>query len=416
MASWLDRFRLTTGYFNRFRYLAVTAKSRLPSFVLPGHLTRTAATGQRSPLHPAPICHMLTTYMLRVCNIRCVVGRDAGGGFELIFAIVGVGLAASGPTESAPTDRVAPPAPGSRFQSHTLKLTPFVVPPASPLGLLLKVRIDNGPVLRLLLDSGAQSIVLDKATAAKSGHSGGSEFDLVRDGRSPRPSRMVQAGTVAVGDLVFHNCRLIIADGKLLDGIDGVIPLSLFAGFLVRLDIPGRTLELRPYPPGGSVEDADLAHVRASNDLLFIKAILNDSREGYVLLDTGASFNVISESTARALKYPRLFGVRPSRCGVATGATEGTAFPMEVRFRFGSRVVAANPVVVVGLSTNSSNTTRWKWRGSSVTRRFANRFLPSITGTVWSVSTERTCQGVPEIRHAGTQRLLPCCRALPRVW
>ena len=160
---------------------------------------------------------------------------------------------------------------------------------------------------------------------------------------------MVQAGTVAVGDLVFHNCPLIIADGKLLDGIDGVIPLSLFAGFLVHLDIPGRTLELRPYPPGGSVEDAGLAHVRASNDLLFIKATLNDSREGYVLLDTGASFNVISEGTARALKYPRLFGSAvPLRSG--TGAIEGTAFPMEVRFRFGSRVVAANPVVVVGLS------------------------------------------------------------------
>jgi hypothetical protein len=271
------------------------------------------------------------------------------GGFELIFAIVGVGLAASGPPGSAPTNRVAPPELGSKYQSHTLKLTPFFVPPASPLGLILKVRIDNGPVLRLLLDSGAQFIVLDKAAAAKSGHSGGSQFDLVGVGMPPRPGRTAQADTVAIGDLVFHNCRLIIADGKLLDGIDGVIPLSLFAGFLVRLDIPARTLDLRPYPPSGSVEAGDLSHVRASNDLLFIKATLNDSREGYVLLDTGASFNVISESTARALKYPRLFGSAvPLQSG--SGATEGRAFPMAVRFRFGSRVVAANPVVVVGLS------------------------------------------------------------------
>jgi hypothetical protein len=230
-----------------------------------------------------------------------------------------------------------------------LKLTRFIVPPNSPLGLILKVRIDNGPVLRLLLDSGAQFIVLDKAAAAKSGHSVGSEFDLVGVGRSPRPGRMAQAGAVAIGDLVFHNCGLIIADGKLLDGLDGVIPLSLFAGFLVRLDIPARILDLRPYPPGGSVEDGELSHVRASNDLLFIKGVLNDSREGYVLLDTGSSFNVISESTARALKYPRLFASSVPLQGGA-GATEGRAYPWEVRFRFGSRVVAANPVVVVGLN------------------------------------------------------------------
>ena len=159
---------------------------------------------------------------------------------------------------------------------------------------------------------------------------------------------MVQAGTVAVGDLVFHNCPLIIADGKLLDGIDGVIPLSLFAGFL---DAPGHYREEpsncgRTRPAGRLKTRASLTSAHPTTFSLS-KATLNDSREGYVLLDTGASFNVISEGTARALKYPRLFGSAvPLRSG--TGAIEGTAFPMEVRFRFGSRVVAANPVVVVG--------------------------------------------------------------------
>jgi hypothetical protein len=262
--------------------------------------------------------------------------------FGLIFVLVGLGVAASGPTRSVPQG-------GARDQSHTLKLTSFAIPSGAPLGLLLKVRIDNGPVLRLLLDSGAESIVLDKNAAAKSGYTGGSEFDLVGMGRSPRAAGMAKAGTVTVGDLVFQDCRLIIAGGKVLDGVDGVIPLSLFAGFLMRLDLPGKTLDLVPYPPAGSIEFGQLSPVRAHNALLFIKGVLNDSREGYVLLDTGASYNVISESTARALKYPPSFA-SSVRLQSGAGAIEGSMYPTEVRFRFGSRVLAANPVMVVGLN------------------------------------------------------------------
>jgi hypothetical protein len=259
----------------------------------------------------------------------------------LIIVFVGLGVAASGPTGSEPLS-------GARNQSHTLKLTSFAIPAGAPLGLLLKVRIDNGPVLRLLLDSGAEFIVLDKKAAPQSGHADGSEFDLVGMGRSPKAARMAKAGTVAVGDLIFQDCKLIIAPGKVVDGIDGVIPLSLFAGFLMRLDLPAKTLDLRPYPPARSVEDGHLSPVHAQNDLLFIKGVLNYSREGYVLLDTGASFNVISESTARALKYPPLFA-SSVQLQSGAGAREGSMYRAEVRFRFGSRVVAANPVMVVGL-------------------------------------------------------------------
>src|ERR1022692_2636184 len=106
------------------------------------------------------------------------------GGLALIFAIIQVGFGASDSTGRAPNDLVTSPETGSRYQSHTLKLGSFVIPPSSPAGLLLKVRIDSGPVLRLLLDSGAQFIALDKAAAAKSGHTGGSELDLVGVGRS----------------------------------------------------------------------------------------------------------------------------------------------------------------------------------------------------------------------------------------
>lgn len=270
------------------------------------------------------------------------------GGLALIFAIIRVGLGASDSTGRTPNDLVTSPETAGRYQSHTLKLGSFVIPPSSPAGLLLKVRIDSGPVLRLLLDSGAQFIVLDKSAAARSRLSGGSELDLIGVGKQPKSARMAKAGSVRIGDLVFHDCDVILADGRLLDGIDGVIPLSLFSGFLVRLDIPGKRLDLRPYPPDRPVDDGDLAQVRASNSLLFLKAVLNDSQEGYLLLDTGAFYSAISESTARALKYPRLFASPVSLQG-GVGAAEGKMLSSGVRFRFGSRLVEANPVVVVSL-------------------------------------------------------------------
>jgi len=219
------------------------------------------------------------------------------------------------------------------------------------MGLLLKVRIDGGPPLRLLLDSGAQSIVLDKRAAARSGHSGslGFDLDLVGLGTPPRTAAKVVAGMVEIGDLIFHDCPLIVTREKILDGIDGVLPLSLFAGFLIRLDIPGKTLELAPYPARGLTEESGMLPVRDSNDLLFVKAVLNETREGYVLLDTGASYSAVSEETARGLGSSRLSAVSvPLRGGA--GATEGWALPSGVRFRLGLRVVDANRVVAVGLT------------------------------------------------------------------
>ena len=91
------------------------------------------------------------------------------------------------------------------------------------------------------MDSGAQFIVLDRAAAARSGHTGDSELDRIGVGLQLKAARMANAASVEIGDLVFDDCcPVIIADGRALDGIDGVIPLSLFAAFLVRLDIPGK--------------------------------------------------------------------------------------------------------------------------------------------------------------------------------
>ncbi len=62
---------------------------------------------------------------------------------------------------------------------------------------------------------------------------------------------MATAGSVEVSGVAFRDYPLVIVDGRIVEGVDGVIPLALFADFLVHLDVPGRVLELEPHPMTG---------------------------------------------------------------------------------------------------------------------------------------------------------------------
>ena len=59
---------------------------------------------------------------------------------------------------------------------------------------------------------------------------------------------MGRAETVEVGPVSFRDCRVAMVDGKVVEGADGVIPLSFFSDFRLRLNFPEETLELIPYP------------------------------------------------------------------------------------------------------------------------------------------------------------------------
>lgn len=262
------------------------------------------------------------------------------------------GLAASNPPPdtcsslAAASELISPP------RHYSLKLNTLYTPQASSTGLLVKARINGGPVLRMLLDSGASFVVLDKRAAAASGHLAGSLFELVSLGSTPKPARRGECATVQVGELVLRDCNILAVDTKLLEGIDGIIPMALFAGFLVRLDVPGKTLDLEPYPARPPIVDPAYSPARADHCLLYLASVLNESRSGYVLLDTGATYSAVSEAAARSWNAYRTMSRSIALHGGA-GATDGFLLPRGVRFRFGSRVLSADPAVVVDLSDAS---------------------------------------------------------------
>src|SRR5580700_8243109 len=66
--------------------------------------------------------------------------------------------------------------------AYRIQLERFVVPPNRIAGSLVKVRINSGPALRLLVDSGSQYVVLDRSAALGSHCAGGADLEVVGAG------------------------------------------------------------------------------------------------------------------------------------------------------------------------------------------------------------------------------------------
>jgi hypothetical protein len=245
----------------------------------------------------------------------------------------------------------------AQAEHHSLKLNTLYTPQLQDIGLYLKVRIDGGPALRMVLDSGSKNIVLDAAAARTLHKRRGAAVELFGFGATLRVAHMLQPGTLEMGDLVLRECEMAAVDGRLPDGIDGVIPLSLFAGFLVRLNVPGRTLKLDRYPDE-TPRDGSFSPVLKDSGMIYFTATVDESKhrkhDGYLLLDTGASFNAVSTSVIRMWAGFQFLSRKISLAGGA-GDSEGLLLPPGLRFRFASRVVAADPAVVVDLSQLSEH-------------------------------------------------------------
>src|SRR5262249_37928821 len=138
-----------------------------------------------------------------------------------------------------------------------------------------------------------------------------------------------------VGDLMFRDCPIVIAPGDILEGTDGVVPLSLFAGFFLRLDAGAKTLDLLPY---ANAFKGGFLPARVDRGFLIVEARLNEAEQGHFLLDTGATYSAISHSMATALNLPRGLAA-PVSLTSGAGESEGYVVSSGIRFRLGSEVL-----------------------------------------------------------------------------
>jgi hypothetical protein len=197
----------------------------------------------------------------------------------------------------------------------------------------------------MLLDSGAEFVVIRAKTARLLGLSSGPEMDLV--GLGTRPAKVGMAESIHVGPVSFRNCRVALVEGQVVEGADGVIPLSLFSDFLLRLDLSRKTLGLAPYP---REENPPFPPTRGvtKHDVLLLAAVLNGQRNGYVLVDTGAFCSAVSREVARTLSG---FQIVPEvRLAAGTGAAIGQRISSTAHFAMAEQDLIADEVVALDLS------------------------------------------------------------------
>ncbi len=241
----------------------------------------------------------------------------------------------------------APPELVSPYQPYELKLRPFYPAPIHAAGVLLHACINGGRPLRLVLDSGAECIVIGAKAARSAGIPARSEMELV--GLESRPARVGWADTVEIGPVRFRNCRVGLVEGNVIEGADGVIPLSLFSDFLLRLNLPEKTLGLIPYPLEQDPASPSSRGV-TPRDLLLVEAVLNGKQSGHVILDTAAFCSAISREVAGS---PRGRLAPEIRIGAGTGAATGQLVSSAVHFQIAGQELVPNEVVALDLSNLS---------------------------------------------------------------
>jgi predicted aspartyl protease len=130
--------------------------------------------------------------------------------------------------------------------------------PGAPL-IIIPARIDGGPLMHFILDTGGQNILTPDAMrrlglqSVGGGTVGGGGANLI----STRWAnvRSVRVGAAEMTDQPF----LVIDFGKLLRGIDGILGYELLARFAARLDYRTDTLQLASSIPASWIAGARAA-------------------------------------------------------------------------------------------------------------------------------------------------------------
>ncbi|MGA7622046.1 MAG: aspartyl protease family protein [Candidatus Acidiferrales bacterium] len=211
----------------------------------------------------------------------------------------------------------------TNLKSTEAKFEPLSDRPNHVRGYGLNVKV-NGISSRLLFDTGASGILIDRKIGDRAGVKSIKDIEIHGFGDTgPTAGFVGHADKIQIGELEFDDCLVqVAAGGSVMDG-DGLIGADVFRHFLVDIYMPAHKLklgELPPYPdePAGEVSldshDSQQPHrhdrylppgmedftpiFEFGHDLL-IPTSVNSSSPRLFLIDTGAFDNNLSLAYAK---------------------------------------------------------------------------------------------------------------------
>ena len=115
-------------------------------------------------------------------------------------------------------------------------------------GYGLRVTV-NGQTTRLLLDTGAGGLLINKRAAEKAGIKPVVQTKIRGIGdKGPMGGYVGYADSIKIGGLEFQNCLVEVADKRSIAGEDGLVGSDVFSHFLVTIDFPQEKLMLSELP------------------------------------------------------------------------------------------------------------------------------------------------------------------------
>ena len=180
-------------------------------------------------------------------------------------------------------------------------------------GFALPVSINGGKTLRLMMDTGAGGILLNRKAADAAGLPKISDLKFSGIGdEGDRSGQMAFAEMVRIGGVSFANCPIAVSDRKSLADEDGLIGPSVFSMFRLTIDFQKMLLNLDPLPPHTSAatdeawQDREVAPEfaayspfwRVGHEIL-LPTRVNDARPVLFVIDTGSSASMIDPDYAR---------------------------------------------------------------------------------------------------------------------
>jgi tetratricopeptide (TPR) repeat protein len=113
-------------------------------------------------------------------------------------------------------------------------------------GMVVKL---NDHSARLILDTGATGILVNRRTAEKAGLTRISDTSIGGIGDKGEQSAYIAvAEHIRVGELEFQDCLVSVSDRVSVTDEDGLIGSDVFASYLIDLDLPNQKIELSPLP------------------------------------------------------------------------------------------------------------------------------------------------------------------------
>lgn len=211
----------------------------------------------------------------------------------------------------------------SKLTSTQTKLETLMDGPNRIRGFAMKVKV-NGATGRLLLDTGAGGITIDKKIAERAGVKKIVEAEARGVGdKGAAPGYLGFADSIQIGDLQFEDCYVDVVNRNSVVDDDGLIGADVFGSYLVDIDFRAAKFKLTPLPPypdeapaeatldsrpapGLHLHDRyiapemkDYTPIFRFGHMLLIPTTVNDSTSMLFLIDTGAFDNMITPEAAR---------------------------------------------------------------------------------------------------------------------